>query len=146
MTLVKFNNGFSAPVNRFNSWDSLFDSWVNGWDSVPSFQQAAANILETDHSFVIEMALPGLEKKDISISLENNLLTISHEQNEEKKEENYRVARREFTSSSFSRSFRMSRWVDSEKIEASFEKGILRIEIQKREEAVAKPARVIEIA
>ena len=138
MTLVKLNNRFDSQVNRYNSFDSLFDSFSNSQPSV--------NIIETDEAFVIELAVPGYAKKDISIGLENNVLTVSHEHLEDQKQDLYRFSKREFSRGSFTRSFRLSRWVDNEKIEASFKNGILKIEIQKKAEAIAKPARDIKIS
>ena len=79
MTLVKLNNRFDSQVNRYNSFDSLFDSFSNSQPSV--------NIIETDEAFVIELAVPGYAKKDISIGLENNVLTVSHEHLEDQKQD-----------------------------------------------------------
>jgi len=138
MTLVKFNNRFDSQINRYNSFDSLFDSYPNSQPSV--------NIIETDEAFVIELAVPGYAKKDIAISLEKNVLTVSHEHLEDQEQDLNRFTKREFSRGSFTRSFRLSRWVDNEKIEASFKNGILKIEIQKKAEAIAKPAIDIKIS
>lgn len=138
MTLVKFNNQLDSRVNRYNEWNSFFDS--------SSMVQPSVNILETDISFVVEMAIPGYDKKDISISLENSVLTVSHEHDDDKESSSYRFAKREFTYGSFTRSFRLSRWVENEKIEATFKNGILKIEIPKKAEAISRPAREIKIS
>lgn len=146
MTLVRLNNRYDSQSNGYNGWESLFDSMHNGWDAESfSHNQPSANILESDESFVIEMAVPGFTKKDISISLENNLLTVSHKDETEKKSNSYRFARKEFVKGNFSRSFRLSRWVETENIKAGFKNGILEIEIPKKAEVIAKPAREIEI-
>ena len=92
------------------------------------------------------MAAPGLQKKDFRIDLANDVLTISSEkkvENETKKGQQF--TRREFSYQSFSRSFTLPNTVDSEKISATYENGILRVLIPKKEEAKTKPARTIEI-
>ncbi len=138
MTLVRLNNQNDSLLNHYRNQGLSMNS---------SFApQPGANILESDKSFIIELAIPGCEKDDISIQLENGLLTISHEPKEKKESSDFRFARREFSKSSFSRSFRMSRWIDLEKIEASFKNGILEIEIPKKAEAITKPAREIKIS
>lgn len=136
MTLVRFNNRFDSHANMFNGFNS---------ESL-SQNEPSANILESDSSFLIEMAVPGYSKKDISIALENHVLTVSHTDSEDKKSDSYRFARREFTYGDFRRSFRLSRWVDSESIKASFKNGILEIAIPKKAEIISKPSRVIEIS
>jgi len=137
MSLVRFNNRFDSQLNRFNDWNFLFDS--------SSMIQPSVNIIETEKSFEIEMAVPGYEKKDIAINVENNVLTVSHEHIDEAESEHYRFAKREFSYGSFTRSFSLSRWVEIDNIRASFENGILKIEIPKKSEAIAKPAREIKI-
>ena len=102
---------------------------------------------ETPESFLVEMAAPGMEKKDFKIELDGSALTISSEkQNEsvEKDGENYN--RKEFSFQSFYRTFHLPKdVVNADKIKAKYENGLLRLEIPKREEAKQKPARLIDI-
>ncbi|WP_047420053.1 Hsp20/alpha crystallin family protein [Cellulophaga sp. Hel_I_12] len=104
------------------------------------------NIKETADAFMVEMAVPGLKKSDFHIDLDNEVLSISTETKEESehKEENY--TRREFGYSSLKRTFTLPESVNDEKINASYENGILNILLPKKEEAKQKPARSIKIS
>ena len=104
------------------------------------------NIKETADAFVVDMAVPGLKKSDFHIDLDNQLLSISTELKEDKehKEENY--TRREFGYSSFKRTFTLPESVNDEKINASYNEGVLSVILPKKEEAKLKPARSISIS
>ena len=103
------------------------------------------NILENDDAFVIEIAAPGFGKNDFKINLEKSTLTIWTERsNNEVNDEHY--LRREFGTRSFKRSYGLPESVDQDKIKASYEQGILRIDIPKKEEAKPKPAQTIKIS
>lgn len=105
----------------------------------------SANIKETNENFQIELAVPGLKKEDLKIDLDNDVLTISSERKEEKTEEKDNYTRREFNYSSFSRSFYLPEIADAEKISAEYKDGVLNIVIPKKESAIRKPQRTIEI-
>ncbi len=94
----------------------------------------AANITENEKSFDIEIAAPGLKKEDFKINLENNVLTVSTEKEAEKKEETKNYTRKEFVYGSFCRSFTMPKTVETDQIKASYENGILKLELPKKEE------------
>ena len=130
------------------SWDSLFgkefmpDFYSNGsFKSVP-----AVNIMEDDNGFSIEVAAPGLGKKDFNINLENDVLTISSERENQVEENEGTTRRREFSYNSFKRSFTLPDTIDTEKIKASHKDGILYVALPKREEAKVQPARQIAIS
>jgi HSP20 family protein len=106
----------------------------------------SVNIVEEKDEFHIEVAAPGLEKKDFVVNLENNLLTISSEKESKNEENEGKVMRREFNYTSFKRSFTLPLTVDGEKISATHKDGILYITIPKREEAKVKPPRQIAVA
>jgi len=95
----------------------------------------AVNITERTEDYLISVAAPGLEKKDFKISLENNTLTISSEKEEKKEETNDKITRREFSYSSFERSFSLPNDVNSEKIDATYKNGVLELVLPKKEEA-----------
>jgi HSP20 family protein len=114
---------------------------VNHFCSAP-----AVNIIEKEEDFQIDVAAPGLSKNDFKINLENNVLTISSEKESKKEESEKNYSRKEFSYSSFSRSFTLSEHVDADKISASYQDGILHINLPKKEEAKAKPIREIAIA
>jgi HSP20 family protein len=94
----------------------------------------AANVKENKDLFEVEMAAPGFDKKDFKVSLNNNILTISAEKEMNKEEEEKNFTRKEFSYTSFSRSFEMPEYVKPEDIKASYKDGILKLEIPKKEE------------
>ncbi len=117
-------------------------SWNRNWATVST---PAVNIVEGKDEFRIEVAAPGLNKEDFKINLENDELTISANKEIEKETKEETYTRREFGYSSFSRSFTLPDSVAGEKIAATHKDGILTINVPKREEAKAKPAREIAI-
>jgi len=104
----------------------------------------ATNISETGDHYHVELAAPGLKKEDFKLSLEGNVLTISVEKSTEDKQEQRNYAKREYSYSSFVRSFTLPESADHSGIQASYNEGILAIDIPKREEAKAV-SRQIEI-
>jgi HSP20 family protein len=140
-------------IRRRNTFPSLIDEFF-GRDFFPGFfrdfdshtTMPAVNIVEEKDDFMIEVAAPGLDKKDFKIDLDNNVLTISSEKENDHEEKNDRFMRREFSYTSFSRSFALPESVESEKIKATYKDGVLHLVIPKREEAKEKPARVIDIS
>ncbi len=105
----------------------------------------AVNVKEEKNNFLIELAAPGLNKKDFSIDVNNNVLTISHNKKEEEKKEEDNYVRREFYYSTFRRSFTLPESVMSDKIEATQKDGILEIKIPKKEETKEKGPKKIDI-
>jgi HSP20 family protein len=108
----------------------------------------AVNFRETDESYEVELAAPGLNRKDFKVEIDHNILTISSERNEDREEKNEQNGyfMKEFAYTSFQRCFRLpENKIDSEKIKANYTDGILKVEIPKREEAKPKPVRKIEI-
>lgn len=148
MTLVLKRNGnlFPRLVNDLLDTEMLLTSGVsdNFWDL--SVKSPSVNIAEDDKEYKIEVAAPGLEKRDFKIELENKFLIISSEKEEEKKEENKNYKRREFSYSSFSRSFQLPENVLADKIDAKYENGILKINLPKKELTVSKPKKEIKVS
>jgi len=108
----------------------------------------AVNIKETKDEFNVEMAAPGMNKDDFKVELDGNMLTISSEKSEQNEQHNgdEKFSRREFSYQSFQRSFSLPKEVvDSDKIEAHYENGVLKLRIPKKEEAKQRPPRKIEI-
>ena len=145
MTLVKLNpdNKRSVLMPGFND---VFDSIFN--DSFFSDRMVtrvpAANISESAEHYHVELAAPGLKKEDFKISLERNVLSISVEQRTEDKQEERNYAKREYSYSSFVRSFTLPESADENGIQATYNDGVLAIDIPKREEAKTM-SRQIEI-
>ena len=106
----------------------------------------AINIKEDNENYMIEVAAPGLEKKDFDIQVDNDVLNISSSTEEKKEEKDGKWIRREFGYSQFKRSFSLPESVDTEKIKANHSNGILVINIPKKEEAKVKPPKQISIS
>jgi len=106
----------------------------------------AVNVLDSDNEFVVEMAVPGLKKSDFDINIDNHVLSIGVENKRENKEESENYTRREFGYSSFKRTFAIPESVDVDKISASYNDGIMRVLLPKRDEAKKKPSRNIKIS
>lgn len=145
MTLVKRSNGSLLPF-----FDDFFSrelfNWGNSNFSSTSTSIPAVNILENDHNFEVQVAAPGMEKKDFKITLEGNMLTISSSKDSQYKEEGDNYTRREFSYQSFQRSFELPKdVVDQNHIEAKYENGLLKLVIPKTESAIKKAPRLIEI-
>jgi HSP20 family protein len=100
----------------------------------------SVDIFENKDQIVLEAELPGLKPEDVNISIENNVLTIHGERKFEKKDEGDNFHRVERSYGSFTRSFTLPPTVSSENVDASFDNGILRLALAKREEA--KPRRI----
>ena len=143
MTLAKFSNFMPSVFDRFLEGDA-FD-WSNKNFSNTNTTLPSVNVKENDDQFEIEVAAPGLEKKDFNIEINNDVLQISSEKKLENEEQDEKYTRREFSYQSFCRSFTLPNTVDSEKIKAQYKDGILNITIPKKEEAKPKPAKKIEI-
>ena len=127
MTLVKFKPALS-------NFDSLLDSFFPVTYGAPRLETPSTNVLETKDSYVIEMNVPGRNKEDFNLLVENDLLTISFEKKEEKVEEDRKFIRREFNFQNFKRSFSLDDSIDASKIEARYENGILKIDLPKKED------------
>ena len=145
MSLVRFSNQLPGLFDRFFEND-MFD-WSNRNFSDTNTTLPSVNIKENTEAFEVEMAVPGLEKEDFNIELNNDLLTISSEKKIENEcKEGEKVTKREFSYQSFSRSFSLPLTVEHDKIHASYKKGILNVVIPKREEAKPKPIKQITIS
>ena len=141
------------PFNEFTSLQDRFNQLLNQpffRGMAPSGEQSltapnfvpAVNVYEDEHTINIEADLPGIQEKDIDLSLENNVLTISGErklENEEKKENFHRIER---SYGRFTRSFTLPNTVDTENVNASFDSGVLKIALNKREEAKPKQIKI----
>ena len=136
MTLVKFN-----PEKRSNAllpgFNDIFETIFN--DSFLSDRMItrvpAVNISESAENFHIELAAPGLKKQDFKISVDDNVLNISVEQQTEHTENDRKYNKREYSYSSFVRSFTLPDVTDQNSITAAYEDGVLKIDVAKKEEA-----------
>jgi HSP20 family protein len=126
-----------------SSFNDFFKPW-NGWldDGVweKSLKVPAVNISEHDNDYTVSVAAPGLKKEDFKIEVEGNMLTISAQKEERKEEKEEKYSRKEYNYSSFSRSFTLPDEVKQDKIEASYENGVLKLVLPKN--AVSKQSSV----
>jgi HSP20 family protein len=152
MSLIKRNKNLLPSFSRIWDDDDFFNRSLTNW-GLSNFSDAnstlpAVNIRETEDSYEVEMAAPGMKKEDFRIELDNNILTISSEKTEEHEENGKeKYSRKEFSYQSFQRSFNLPKEVvDEEKIKAHYKDGVLLLTIPKKEKAKQKPPRKIQIA
>ena len=148
----------SRPTDFFSAMrdemDRVFDQFERGFPRWPSAWRRGGggaapmspelDVRENADAITIEAELPGVDEKDISVTVANGMLTIKGEKKQEKEErnENYYLAERSY--GTFQRSLRLPESIDDSKVEAKFAKGVLKITAAKRPEAV-KAERRIEI-
>jgi HSP20 family protein len=133
---------FSTLQDRMNR---LFrDSFgEGGQESLTTTSFApAVDVYEDEHNVTLKIEVPGIEEKDIDVRIENNTLTVHGERKFEKeeKEENFRRVERQY--GSFTRSFTLPNTVDSDKVSANYDKGVLKITLAKKAEAKPKQIKV----
>jgi HSP20 family protein len=138
-------NYFPSFFDRFLN-NELMD-WGNSNFSGTNTSLPAVNVKETNDEFVIELAAPDMEKNDFKINFKNNVITISSEKEDKKEVQKENYTRREFSYQSFQRSFTVpENAIMSDKIEASYNNGILEVKLPKREEVKPQPEREIKIS
>jgi len=126
----------------------LFDNAGRGWradePAATTSWSPSVDIFETEGEIIVKAELPGLERKDIVLHLENNVLTLRGERKFEKetKEENYHRIERSY--GNFCRSFSIPATVDDEKIRADYKDGVLKIALPKKEQAKPKQINIAE--
>lgn len=111
-------NNFTTDMNSFNP---------------------AVNISESDDEYQLEFSVPGMNKKDFEINVDRGQLTITAKREEESEKEGKNYTRREFKTSSFSRSFTLPEGkINENNIEATYKEGILNVSIPKKKEPLPK--------
>lgn len=153
-TLIRRNG--ENPMLVPSTFSGLVDELVNGSGLSKIFGDELlntdffnayppVNIQETKDAYHLELVAPGKEKADFKIALDGKILTISSEKKEEKTEEGRNQLRKEFSFRSFKRTFTVDDSIDSTKITAKYEKGVLHVTLPKKEEKI-EAAKDIEIA
>lgn len=143
MKLVKWNNEPVFPDFFSRMFNDDFDNYFG---KANCGYLPAANVAETEDAFEVEFAIPGMNKEDFKISVENNILTVSAEKEEHKEEKEKNYTRKEFAYGSFTRSFSLPRTINHEKIAAGYDQGILKVSLPKKEEAKTQLSREIKIS
>ncbi len=129
-------------MNRL--FDDAGRTWRNDEPSATTSWSPSVDIFETEGEIVVKAELPGMERKDITLHLENNVLTLRGARKFEKetKDENYHRIERSY--GNFSRSFSIPATVDEEKIRADYKDGVLTIVLPKKEQAKPKQIKIAE--
>jgi HSP20 family protein len=121
--------------------DDIFPTFSGRANSMP-----AVNIREDEKKFTLELAVPGIDKKDLKIDISEDILTISSESKTESEENTDGYKRKEFSYSSFSRSFQIPENVNKDKIDANYRDGILSVALPKTEVEKNKLSRQVKIS
>ena len=140
-------NLISTNLNRWKPTllDELFD---DRWFNFDTFNQTfpAVNTIEKDNQYLLEIAVPGMDKKDFEIEIQNDLISISSISKQEKEvKDNLNYNRQEFNYNSFHRTFSLPKEVDQSKIKAIYSNGILTIALPKLKEVISKSKKLIEV-
>ena len=122
----QINDLFDFP--RFPETQGLFDRRIS----------PAIDVIEHPDRFTVECDLPGIDQKDIDISIASGVLTIKGEKKSEQRSETRKVYKKETWEGNFQRTISLPSVVDADRVEASFSNGVLKIQLPKREEAKAK--------
>ena len=140
MSLIRRNTDLLPGL-----WNDVFTpDWFGGVDSNRS-NLPAVNIMEGEKDFTLELAVPGQKKEDFNVELDNDVLTISMETQSEVEDKKAEYTRREFRYTSFKRAFTLPESVNQEDIKADYKDGILKFTLPKKEEALPRAKRLIEI-
>jgi HSP20 family protein len=145
MVQVKFNK----PIGK--DFNNLFEDFFNNFPATIADEATSllrknsvpVNIKETLTAYKLEVIAPGFEKADFKVNLENNLLTVSAERKAETKEENEKQVRKEFSYSSFKRSFTIDEKIDAAAIEAAYNNGVLQLNLPKKAEVNTSAKEII---
>ena len=144
MTMITRWDPFREFVTLQDRMNRLFRDSQGGQEEALTTTTFAppVDVYEDEHNVTLKIEVPGIDEKDIDVRIENNTLTVHGERKFEKeeKEENYRRVERQY--GSFTRTFTLPTTVDSEKVEADYDKGVLKIKLAKKAEAKPKQIKV----
>lgn len=145
MTMITRIDPFRELATLQDRFNSLFENFaeMNGKEQLAAGSFVPpVDVYEDEQNLVLKLEVPGVNEDELNVSLENNVLTVSGERKFEKeeKEENFHRIERRY--GSFTRTFRLPNTVDGEKVDASYDKGILKITLAKRAEAKPKQIKV----
>lgn len=150
MALVPWSkrDGERPVTSLQREMNHLFDDFLNrGWLAVEPFRGMkdwvpALDISETEEAVVVKAELPGLEQKDVEVTLSGDLLTIKGEKKEEKEEKSRHFHRVERSYGSFERNIQLPTDVKADKVKASFKNGVLVVELPKAEQTKSKSVKI----
>eukprot|EP01156_Anaeramoeba_ignava_P012197 Anaeramoba_ignava/a488136_8.p1 GENE.a488136_8~~a488136_8.p1 ORF type:complete len:143 (+),score=30.72 a488136_8:36-464(+) len=140
MSIVRWNP--NRELNTLNKeFDSLLNSFWSGEDSYLTKFNPTVDIEENEDKFTFHAELPGLDKKDVNISVKDNVLTISGEKIQKNKDKKLNFHRIESSYGKFQRCFKLPQNIKQNEIQANFDNGILTINVPIAEEA--KPREIV---
>ncbi|MBW2056644.1 MAG: Hsp20/alpha crystallin family protein [Deltaproteobacteria bacterium] len=136
---------FKELTTLRDEMDKLWSRFFGEWPTLEPFRTEWApslDVSETKDNIVVKGEVPGIDPKDIDISIANGVLTIKGEkkQEQEEKDENYHMIERRY--GSFSRSIRLPHDIQNDKVKASYKNGVLKITLPKSEEAKRKEVKI----
>lgn len=156
---IKKTETGATPVQRYidpfsvmrAEMDRVFDSFIGrGFGRFPVLARVedselvmpSIDVRETETELVVEAELPGMDEKDVSVTLNNGILTLKGEKKSEREEkkDDYHLTERSY--GSFQRSFQVADTVDADKVKAAFEKGVLKVTLPKRPDAMKAEKRI----
>ena len=132
-------------------FEGILNNWLNDeFIGLPSIEHSLktlppVNLIESKESYTVELSVPGFNKDDFKIELDNFNLSVSLEKDNNLDDTNH-YNKKEFNYSSFKRSFKLAKFSDIKKINASYVNGILSIQIAKTKEAIPLPVKSIKIS
>ena len=144
MFLVKHKRNRDNDLDFYRSFDNLFTSfwddsnWLYDYDQDSTVWTPRTDIEETENEYIVKSEVPGLKNKDISITLDNGVLTIKGERKREEKKKGHHKSYMERSYGAFCRSFTLPNGVDETKIAALLKDGILSVTLPKTEERKPK--------
>ncbi|UZO80788.1 Hsp20/alpha crystallin family protein [Aquimarina sp. ERC-38] len=144
MSLLAKTNRLPVGLDDFFNTD-WFGGTTNHVNRI-GFNTPAINIKETDDSFHIYLAAPGVAKDDFKIELDNENLSVFTEKQNQEETSSDKYTRKEFGYASFKRTFKLPESIDGTSINAAYNNGILEVTLPKKEEAKVQPKRMIEIS
>jgi HSP20 family protein len=127
------------PIEQL--FDEMWRNWPNRYfdgDTTRPFLRPAMDVVENEDNFTVRVDLPGLTGDDVHVEMEDNVLTIKGEIGDTIEKEGERYHYRERYSGSFQRSLRLPNTIDANKVDASFDNGVLNIVLPKLPQAQAK--------
>ncbi|WP_205513301.1 Hsp20/alpha crystallin family protein [Longitalea arenae] len=142
MTNIMKRDSGRQPANFGSVVDQIFQNNLSRFfdDSFWGFsgdidRKVPVNLKETEGSYEMELVAPGLRKEDLQLNISGDMLTISFEEKKEEKESNEGWLRQEYRKRSFSRSFHLNDAIDTDKVSAHYENGILHVTLPKNEKS-----------
>lgn len=131
-------------LDVFRGWprSRFLEGLGEGWPSLPARWAPSMDLAETDDAYVVTVELAGAKKDDVHVEVENGVLTIRGEKKSEREEEKEQRRYTERTFGSFARSFTLPSNADENAVKASFDNGVLKVEVAKGEEQKSKTIQI----